>query len=31
VSIWPEKIGVLYAAFLCLALFAFTRINRRFA
>ena len=30
VSIWPEKIGVLYAAFLCLALFAFTRINRRF-
>lgn len=28
VSIWPEKIGVLYALFLCLALFSFTRINR---
>ena len=30
VSIWPEKIGVLYAVFLFLAMFAFTRINRRF-
>lgn len=29
-SIWPEKIGVLYALFLMVALFAFTRINRRF-
>jgi hypothetical protein len=28
-SIWPEKIGVLYALFIFLALFAFTRINRR--
>ncbi len=30
VSIWPSKIGVFYALFLCLSLFAFTRINRRF-
>lgn len=30
VSIWPDKIGVVYAAFVCLALYAFTRINRRF-
>jgi hypothetical protein len=29
VSIWPSKIGALYAIFLCLALFAFNRINRR--
>lgn len=29
-SIWPEKIGALYAMFLWFALFAFTRINRRF-
>ena len=29
-SIWPEKIGVLYALFLMFALFAFSRINRRF-
>lgn len=28
-SIWPAKIGVLYALFLIFALFAFTRINRR--
>lgn len=30
VSIWPEKIGVLYALFLFLALAAFTRMNRRY-
>lgn len=30
VSIWPSKIGVLYAVFLCFAIFAFTRLNRRF-
>jgi hypothetical protein len=30
VSIWPAKIGVLYALFLGLALFAFNRLNRRF-
>ncbi len=29
-SIWPSKIGVLYAVFIFLALFAFNRINRRF-
>ena len=29
-SIWPSKIGVLYALFLGLALFAFNRLNRRF-
>jgi len=29
-SIWPEKIGVLYALFIFLALFAFNRLNRRF-
>ncbi|MBI3117452.1 MAG: hypothetical protein HYZ00_02120, partial [Candidatus Hydrogenedentes bacterium] len=29
VSIWPDKSIVLYALFLCLALFAFGRINRR--
>lgn len=29
-TIWPEKIGILYALFLCIAVFAFTRINRRF-
>ncbi|KAA3613774.1 MAG: hypothetical protein DWQ05_15970 [Calditrichaeota bacterium] len=28
-SIWPAKIGVFYALFIFLALFAFTRINRR--
>lgn len=27
-SIWPAKIGVFYALFLALALFAFTRLNR---
>lgn len=30
ISIWPDKIGILYALFLCLALFALTRLNRRF-
>ena len=30
VSIWPSEIGVLYALFLFLALFAFTRLNRHF-
>ena len=30
-SIWPAKIGVLYAFFIFLALFAFSRINRRFS
>jgi len=30
-SIWPAKIGVLYALFLALALFAFNRINQRFS
>lgn len=30
VSIWPEKIGILYALFLCFALFALTRLNRRY-
>lgn len=29
-SIWPEKIGVLYALFTGLAVFALARINRRF-
>ncbi len=29
-SIWPAKIGVLYALFLGLALFAFNRLNLRF-
>jgi hypothetical protein len=29
-SIWPEKIGVFYALFLMLALFAFNRLNRIF-
>jgi hypothetical protein len=29
-SIWPEKIGVLYALFLSFALFAFARINAHF-
>jgi hypothetical protein len=29
-SIWPAKIGVLYAVFIFLALFAFNRINRRY-
>ena len=28
ISIWPAKISVLYALFLCIALFALTRINR---
>jgi hypothetical protein len=28
-SIWPSKIGVLYALFLFLSLFAFNRLNRR--
>lgn len=30
VSIWPAKIGILYALFLCIALFALTRLNRKF-
>jgi hypothetical protein len=30
VSIWPEKIGILYALFLCFALFALTRLNGRY-
>jgi hypothetical protein len=29
-SIWPAKIGILYALFACLALFALTRLNGRF-
>ena len=29
VTIWPAKIGALYAVCICLALFAFNRINRR--
>ena len=29
-SIWPWKISVVYAFFVCLALFAFNRMNRRF-
>lgn len=29
-TIWPSKIGALYALFLCLALFAFHRLNRYF-
>ena len=29
VSIWPSKIGPLYAVLLCFALFAFNRINRK--
>ena len=29
-SIWPAKIGVLYAVCLCFAVFALTRLNRRF-
>ncbi len=29
-SIWPSKIGVLYAVFLGLALVAFNRLNNRF-
>jgi hypothetical protein len=30
VSIWPGKIGVLYAVFLFLAIFALNRLNHRF-
>jgi hypothetical protein len=30
VSIWPDKIAILYAVFLCLAIFALNRLNRRF-
>jgi len=30
ITIWPAKIGVLYALFLCLAIFAFNRLNRHF-
>ena len=30
VTIWPQKIGVLYAVFLFFAIFAFNRLNRRF-
>jgi len=29
-TIWPSKIAVLYALFLCLAIFAFNRLNRLF-
>ncbi|MFH1740079.1 MAG: hypothetical protein ABIH23_13810, partial [bacterium] len=29
-TIWPGKIGVMYVLFLCLAIFAFSRINNRF-
>lgn len=29
-TIWPSKIGVLYALFLCIALFALHRLNRHF-
>jgi len=29
-TIWPSKIGVLYALFLCIALFALNRLNRYF-
>jgi hypothetical protein len=28
VSIWPAKIGILYAIALCVALWAFNRLNR---
>ncbi len=30
ITIWPAKIGVLYALFLCVAIFALIRLNRRF-
>jgi hypothetical protein len=30
ITIWPAKIGVLYALFLCGAIFALNRLNRRF-
>ena len=30
VTIWPAKIAVLYAAFLCVAIFAILRLNRQF-
>jgi succinate dehydrogenase hydrophobic anchor subunit len=30
VSIWPGKIAVLYAVFLCVAIFALNRLNHRF-
>ena len=30
ISIWPAKIGALYAGFLCFTVFALTRLNRRF-
>jgi len=30
ISIWPAKISVLYALFLCVALFAFNRLNRHY-
>jgi hypothetical protein len=29
-TIWPSKIGVLYALFLCIALFALNRLNHYF-
>jgi hypothetical protein len=29
VTIWPAKIGVLYAALLCVAIFSINRLNRR--
>lgn len=27
-TIWPEKIGIIYALFLCIAVYAFTRLGR---
>ena len=30
ISIWPTKIGILYAFCVCFAVFALTRLNRRF-
>jgi len=29
-SIWPDKVGIMYPLFLCIALAAFMRLNRRF-
>jgi hypothetical protein len=29
-TIWPSKIGVWYALFLCLAILAFNRLDRHF-
>ena len=30
ISIWPAKIGALYAVFVCFTVFALTRLNRWF-